>query len=468
MRGGKSFLLLLIVALGIGGYAWFVERDKEPSGSTPKKDKIFAVESEKIDEITVKSATGDTTKLKREAGEWKIVAPAALTPDLAEVSAITTALAGVEVEKVIEENVENAAALSNFTLEPARISVTFHVEGGASHTLDLGVKTPTGADLYARVDGGKKVFLVGAYREDALNKSTFNLRDKTILTFDRDKADYLKIDDGKKPVSMAKAGTAQWKLHEPITGGADFTAVDGLVGRLYQLKMKSLVAEDVTRVDKDAAKKYGFDKPQYTVTLGAGSARSTIVIGGAAEEGSVYARDETRPMVFTIESALADDLKKPAADYRQKDAFDFRAFTARRLEVTRGGQTYVFALTSPAADAKPAEWKLEKPVDKTIDGTKANDMLTNFSNLRADSFVDAPSSGGGSRVNQEETTITATFGESAASTTETVTFRVIPAKAKGADPTVHAMRKGEKGALVISALEFDKAMAIFKELTGSK
>ncbi len=454
MRGGKSFLLLLIVALGLGGYAWFVERKNDPADDAAKKEKVFAVESEKIDELTIKSATGDTTKLKRENGAWQIVSPAELTPDLAEVSAITTALAGVEMEKVIDDN---ATSLSNFTLEPARISVTFHVEGGASHTLDVGVKTPTGADLYARADGGKKVFLIGAYREDALNKSTFNLREKTILTFDRDKADYLKIDDGKKPMAMAKASTAQWKLSEPITGGADFTAVDGIIGRLYQLKMKSLVAEDGSA----DSKKYGFDKPQYTVTLGAGSARSTLVIGGAAEEGSVYAREQTRPMVFTIESALADDLKKPAADYRQKDAFEFRAFTARRLEIVRGGQTYVFALTAPAADSKPAAWKLEKPAAKDVDATKANDMLTNFSNLRADSFIDAPSTG-------EETTVTATFGEEKATTTETVTFRVVPAKTKGADPTVHAIRKGERGALVMSALDFDKAMAIFKELTGSK
>ncbi len=461
MRGGKSFLLLLIVAIAVGGYAWFIERKTDPADAKAK-GKVFTVESEKIDELSVKSASGDQTKLKREAGVWKIVSPAALTADLAEVSAITTALAGMEIDKVVDEN---AASLSNFTLEPARISVTFHVEGGASHTLDVGVKTPTGADLYARADGGKKVFLIGAYREDALNKSTFNLRDKTILTFDRDKADYLKIDDGKKPVAMIKADTAQWKLAEPITGGADFTAVDGIIGRLYQLKMKSFVAEDVTRVDKDAVKKYGFDKPAYTVTLGAGSARSTVVIGGAAEDGSVYAREMTRPAVFTIESTLADDLKKPASDYRQKDAFTFRAFTARRLEIIRGGQTYVFALAAAAADSKPAEWKLEKPAEKPIDAAKANDMLTNFSNLRADSFVDAP---GGGRVNQEETVVTATFGEAAATTTETVTFRLIPAKTKDADPTVHAIRKGEKGALVISALDFDKAMAVFKELSGSK
>jgi hypothetical protein len=454
MRGGKSFLLLLIVAAGLGYYAWFVERKNEPSGGAEKHDKVFTVESEKIDEITVKSATGDQTKLKRENGEWKIVSPAALTPDLAEVSAITTALAGVEMDKVVEEN---AASLGNYTLEPARNSVNFHFEGGASHTLDLGVKTPTGADVYARADGGKKVFLIGAYREDALNKSTFNLREKTVLTFDRDKADYLKIDDGKKPVLVSKAGTAQWKLNEPITGPADFTAVDGIIGRLYQLKMKSLVAEDGS---KDL-KKYGLDKPQYTVTLGAGSARSTLVLGGKAEEGSVYARELTRPMVFTVESTLADDLKKPASDYRLRDIFEFRAFTARRVEITRGGQTYVFALVSPAADAKPAEWKLEKPSAKALDATKTNDMLGNFSNLRADSFIDAAGAG-------EETTVTAIYGDEKAPQTETVTFRIVPGKGKDAEAKVHATRKGEKGAMVLSALEFDKAMAIFKELTGSK
>ena len=48
-------------------------------------------------------------------------------------------------------------------------------------------------------------------------------------------------------------------------------------------------------------------------------------------------------------------------------------------------------------------------------------------------------------------------------------FRLqVAGKGKDAQPTVHAFRKGEKGAFVISALDFDKAMAVFKELTGSK
>jgi hypothetical protein len=318
------------------------------------------------------------------------------------------------------------------------------------------VKTPTGADLYARADGGTKVFLIGAYREDAFNKTTFNLRDKTVLTFERDKADYLKLDDGKKPIVLTKTGT-EWRIAEPIQGGADFVAVDGLIGRLYQLKMKAIAADD----GSSELKKFGLDKPSFTVTIGAGSARSTLVLGAAAEDGSLYARELTRPMVFTIENTLADDLKKPAADFRMKDVFEFRAATVRKLEVTRGGKTYVFELTSPAVDAKPAEWKLSSPAGTALDATKANDMMTNFSNLRADSFADAAGAG-------EETTVTATFGDAAAPQTETVTFRLIPAKEKDGQATVHATRKGEKGALVISALDFDRAMATFKELTGSK
>ena len=46
--------------------------------------------------------------------------------------------------------------------------------------------------------------------------------------------------------------------------------------------------------------------------------------------------------------------------------------------------------------------------------------------------------------------------------------RHVSSRKEAPTPTIHAFRKGEKGALVISALDFDKAMAVFKELSGSK
>lgn len=458
MRGGKSFLILLVLALGLGYYAYFVEPTTESTRDVKlKREKVFTVESDQIESLTVTAASGETTTLKKENGTWKITVPSAMAVDAAEVSAITTALAGLEQERVVEEN---PPSLKEFTLDPPRISLSFTKTGdAATHRLDIGVKTPMGSDLYAKVDGQTQVFLIGAYREDALNKTTFNLRDKTVLVFDRDNANFLKIDGGKTPIVLGKKDN-QWRLSVPFDAAADFGAVDGLVGRLFQVQMKTFVAEDGT---KDL-KKYGLDKPAVEVTIGAGAGKYELALGGKDDAGNVYARIGGQPAVFTLEASLLDDLTRPAADLRQKDLFEFRTFTALSLSVTRGGQTWTMARQGTPVDGKPADWKLTagpSASDKTLDANRVNDLLTNVSGLRAETFIDAPGAG-------EETTVTATFGDASAPKTETVTFRVIAAKDESGTPTVHAVRKGDKGAMTLGALDFDKALAVFKELTGAK
>ena len=60
MRGFRSFLLLLVVAGGLGAYLYFVESKRDPADAD-KKEKVFAVEADKIDELVVKSESGDRT-----------------------------------------------------------------------------------------------------------------------------------------------------------------------------------------------------------------------------------------------------------------------------------------------------------------------------------------------------------------------------------------------------------------------
>jgi hypothetical protein len=325
--------------------------------------------------------------------------------------------------------------------------------------VDLGTKTPTGADLYARVEGQPKLMLVGASADDTLNRSTFDLRDKTVLKFDHDKADSFKLEPAGSPaVSLSKKGT-DWLLTSPANAKADFAVVDALVGKLAQTKMKSLVVADVGT----DLKKYGLDKPQAVATIGAGSTRATLALGGKADDGSIYARDLSRPMVFGVEATLLDDLKKKADDFRVKDLFEFRSFTAESLDITRGGETVSFAKQkaavspNPAAGAAvPAEtWKQTKPAAKDIDQAKLNDLLTNISNLKAEKFVDKALTSG------EDFVVTARFGDPGAPKEERVTFR------KSGD-VVQAIRQGEPGAAVVPTAEFDKVVSGLKELAGGK
>jgi hypothetical protein len=383
MRGLRSTLALVVVLIGLGAYIYFGGVEKS-SDSTSTQEKVFAsLESDKIQEIKVKSESGDVTTLKKEAEGWQIVAPVSARASEGDVSGMTGALQQMEVARVVEEN---PTALEEFGLAKPRVEVDFKsADGKVSGRLLIGQKTATGGNVYAKRNEDARVFLIADHQETSLNKSTFDLRDKTILAFKRDALDGIEVNADGKTIQLAKAGT-DWKLTKPIAVRADTSAAEGLIGRIESAQMKSIAAGEATPAD---LKKYGLDKPRTSVTLNLGSARATLAIGSAAEGETVYARDASKPMVVTIEKSLADDLKKGADDYRRKDLFEFRAYNATRLELTKGGQAVTFERVKSTDEAKPDTWKRMAPNPADVDREKVESLLTSLADMRAESFADA-------------------------------------------------------------------------------
>lgn len=375
MKGLRSFLVLLVIAAGLGAFLYY-DSKREP-GDQKKLEKVFAdAQADKIEQVTVKSVSGERTTLQKGASGWQLSQPSPVAADEAEISGITSNLASLEVQRVVEDQ---PADLKQYGLDPARIEVAFK-SGGKDYTLLLGQKTPTGADMYARLPDKPRVFLVSSYLESTFNKTSFDLRDKTILKVDRDKVERLAVDTPDHSLVIAKQG-ADWRITKPVDARADFGAIEGILGRLNTTPMKSIAAPDV----RDAAglKEYGLDKPSAIVRVTAGSAEAGLAIGKSAGEGVVYARDLSRPLVFTVEAALADELKKPADDYRVKDLFDARAFNTTRLEVTRQGQMLAFERDKDV-------WKQVAPAPKPADTAKVEALLTALTNARATGFESKP------------------------------------------------------------------------------
>ena len=138
-------------------------------------------------------------------------------------------------------------------------------------------------------------------------------------------------------------------------------------------------------------KKFGFDKPAAVVRMGTGSSQATLTIGGAAEEGTVYAKDHSRPAVFTVESSVLDELKKDPSEYRQKDLFDARSFNATRVEIVRGGQTHAFekAKVKNKEGQDEEKWRQTSPQTRELDQASFDSLLSAVTGTRATSFVDA-------------------------------------------------------------------------------
>ena len=449
MRGLKSTLALLVVLVGLGAYIYFVNPQPESSEST--KEKAFAsVKAADIEELRVKSESGDVTSLKKVGGAWQVVTPFAAKAAESEVSSVTSAIEQLEIDRVIDENASN---LAEYGLEPARIEVEFKSGSGkAAGTLFVGEKTPTGGHVYARRNDEKKVFLVAAFQDQPLNKSTFDLRDKALVTFERDKIDGLEVSTGGQSMQFKKGpgDTREWTLAKPVSARADFGTVEAIVGRLETAQIKSVATETPTPAD---LKKFGLEPPVATATILLGSARATVAIGGAAGEGAVYARDLSRPAVMTVESSLADDLRKPADDYRRKDVFEFRAFNAQRVELTRGGHTLTLERVKGQGENPQDTWKRVSPTPADADKAKVEELLTGLADMRAVTFTESMGTTG---LNQPSLTVVAKF-EDAVQKEERVTFGQ-----RGND--VWVSRPGDSGAARIESEKFAEALKHFDEL----
>ena len=357
-----------------------------------------------------------------------------------EASGIASALSQLEVARVVDEN---PASLVDYGLGAPRIEIQFKAAGDKDFkTLQIGQKTPAGGNLFAKRGSDKKVFTIPSFQEQTFNRSTFDLRDKTAMKFDRDKVDHVEITADNKTLDLEKSG-GDWKIVKPVQALSDSTATDGLIGKLQSAQMKSIVSENPSAAD---LKKYGLDKPAATVTLGLGSAKASLLVGGKSGDGSLYAKDASKPLVMTLDATLLDDFKKGADDYRKKDLFAFRAYDANRIEITRGGQTMAFDKVKGAKPEDEDKWQRAgsggaKPVD--ADKEKMSVLLAKLESIRAASFVDSTAKTG---LDSPAMTVYAKFDDGKKE--ERVTFGK-----SGTD--VYASRPGEPGAAKVSPMEFD-------------
>ncbi len=444
-RGLWSTLALIVVLAGLGAYIYFVLNKQTDSTSSSKQEKVFAsLAADKIDEVKISSSSGEATELKKENGGWQIVQPAAAKADDNEVNGITSALASLEVTRVVDEN---PASLNDFGLSNPRIAVDFKSAGDKDFKkLLIGEKTPTGGGLFAIRGGDKRVITIPAFQETTLDKKPFDLRDKTLIKFDREKVDSVDIVANGKPVDFAKQG-GDWTITKPVPAKADFGSVEGLIGKVQTAQMKSIASDSPSPAD---LKKYGLDKPQTTVQLAAGSSKATLEIGGKADDNTVYARDAAKPMVVTIDKSLADDLAKGADDYRVKDLFQFRAYNANHVEITRGDQKLVLDRVKGEGD-KPDKWHRASPNPGDADRDKVDGVLAKLANMRATAFVDSTSKTG---LDKPTMTVYVKFDDNKKE--EKVTF------GKQGDDTYAG--RGEPGAMKIDSADYNDVMKAIDEI----
>jgi hypothetical protein len=446
MRGLWSTLALIVVLAGLGAYIYFVDSTRPASTSIegePAREKFFTVEADQINEIRL-THEGHTTLLRKEESGWKMIEPIAVDADPPEAIGLAQAISTIES---VREVVENPSDLAQFGLAEPQIVVEFKAEGGASGSFKLGNKNPQQSELYAMKGGDSSVVLVSSFQESSFNKEPFALRDKRILKFDREQADSLALVKDGNSMQLSRTGS-EWKVVKPVEGRSDYSAVEGFLTRLNSANMSRLVEENPTNLAQ-----YGLDKPAMTVTIGAGSAKTVLEVG-KTENDQTFAKDASRPMVFTVDSTLRDDLNKSFDDYRKKELFELRPFYVARLRAVLDGpagpKTYEFEKVPPEKEGAAESWKVTRVggASHTADPAAMDDLLNKLVALKAESFVTGNTRTG---LDQPALVVSASFDEGKF---ERVRFGAV-------DNNAYARRDGEAGVAKIDETAMRAAMQAF-------
>lgn len=381
MRGLRSTLALFGTFLIVGGYAYFIERERPPASEANANERVFDFEADDVTGLRVTAESGESTHLERVDADatWAITVPIKSRADDTNPSSIASSLASLELSRIVDEQ---PADLAPFGLtEPAMsVGVKLATSEDVRHLL-IGDKNPTGASRYARTDDSDRVFLIAGYLGTTFNRTTFDLRDRSILDFERDDVDGLVVTMGGQTIRLTKTEN-EWRMREPWDARADFSTVAGLVGRLNTGEMSTIEHEAPEALDP-----FGLDTAYVTAVIETGSAKVALSVGDKAPNETVYARDSSRSLVFTIEQSLVNDLERNAEEYRRKDLFSFRPFNATRLQIDRADVTVIFEKTEAARDDEEDAWQRVEPTSDEVERNAMEDLLAKFSNLRAESFV---------------------------------------------------------------------------------
>ena len=83
MKGLTTTILLAVVLAGLGVYIYFYESG-EQAGAEAKEKAFAALEADRIEEVQIKAAGGETSHLRRSADGWQLVAPEKAEADASE------------------------------------------------------------------------------------------------------------------------------------------------------------------------------------------------------------------------------------------------------------------------------------------------------------------------------------------------------------------------------------------------
>jgi hypothetical protein len=367
-------LIAAVLLAGLSGVLWWSNKSEAAKANKPPADsapKILSLKDDEIKQIEIKKRDGTDTILKKDdAGKWAIIAPQPLPADQASANAVASAADSISSERMIDDH---ATDLASYGLSPAADEVTFIMKNGKTNKLLIGDATPTGSAVYAMAGGDPRLFTMSSFNKDSLDKSSKDLRDKRLMTFDQDKISRVELNAKHQDMEFGRVNQNEWQILKPKPMRADGFQVDDLVRKIAGAQMDTNVSDDDA---KKATAAWASATPIATAKVTDASGTETLEIRKSKDD--YYAKSSVVEGVHKVTKDLGDGVDKSVDDFRNKKLFDFGFTDPTRIEFKDGAKDVTFVKSGD-------KWTSG---GKEMDNTSIQAFVDKLRDLSATKFVD--------------------------------------------------------------------------------
>ncbi len=373
----SKVLIYLIIFVALAAYVYFVEiRHKEKlEAQKAEAEKIVKLDKDKVTHIELKSKAGRVIGLKKAEGTWVLTRPVAVKADPSAIRSLLNTISDAQYEKVLKEK---DVKWDEYGLDKPAFTVSVNTRDDSYH-LFFGASNPAETSYYLRAKGDPRLLLVADTLKNALDKSTYDVRDKTVFALAPDDIDRVLIGKDGTETELKKEAQDKWVMLKP-----ERMRVKAADVRRDLIDLTNLQAKEIIDEPKKDGDPYGLESPAERIELAGKKRSQTLLIGKAKGDRKkqarsnpdLYAKMNGMEMVYLIDGRTLANVKTDPKDLQDKYLLHFKPDRIDKLEVTLDGKTWL------AVRSKDTKWTLEKPEKKKdMDAWSITGLLWGLKNL---------------------------------------------------------------------------------------
>ena len=310
--------LLLLVALGLGGYLYVVERRPgiAVTGADGTQVRFLPVAAEQVTAVELFRSNG-IVRVERTDKDWMLRLPVAYAAQGQAVDALLNALAQLRPRSWIPGAQLGAAGSDTwraFGLDDSAITLKLETKSGPL-IFKFGASAPLGHQFYFQPVGSDGVFTADNALLDRLPGTADDWRNRSLVNLRGVAFDRLEL-RGKTAFEAVRDPTnGSWRLTKPLVARADSDRLNKLVQTLASVRVAQFVT-DSPLANLDA---YGLQNVESEVIIGNGTNQLSRLQFGTSptnQPGGLYVRRMAQTNIVLVSTNAAALLRGPLSSFR--------------------------------------------------------------------------------------------------------------------------------------------------------